>query len=239
MATHLNEDDQTFRKVISDVELNDYLDLSPGDLGYGETGNIVLEGPTAFGNEDTDGTATAYVNGLPIYQESTIPGLVDTRWVPLFAPEFSVGGVAGLRATVRWMPEVDLGSYGKTKYLGYGLQWSPSPFLPPLPVDVTIGFFKQEIDLGTVVETEASSIFRAVSKGYGPATVYAGVAKESSTMTVDYREETTDTAVNFEVDGDMGSRFTLGATVDLGVKLNAEMGMGKLTVFNVGLMFGM
>ena len=52
MATYLNENDQTFQKVIHDVALNDYIDLRPGDPGYGETGDIVLAGPTVFGSPD-------------------------------------------------------------------------------------------------------------------------------------------------------------------------------------------
>ena len=32
MGTYLNENDQTFRRVIENVELNDYLDLQPGEI---------------------------------------------------------------------------------------------------------------------------------------------------------------------------------------------------------------
>lgn len=238
MGSYMSEDDKTFRRVLRDVPLNDFFDLQPGDPGYGQNGDIVFEGPTVIGDPDVDGTATGYVNGLPIAQAETIGGLVETRWIPLFAPELQVGGVAGFRASLRWFPEVDLGDFGKTKYLGYGLQWSPGPMLPNLPVDLLIGFFKQEIELGTIVETEATSIYVAASRAFGLATVYAGLAKESSTMTVNYTPEDSDTRVRFEVDGDMSARFTLGATLNLGAKLNAEVGVGKLTVFTAGLLFG-
>ena len=45
--------------------------------------------------------------------------------------------------------------------------------------------------------------------------------------------------VTFEKDGRMSGRFTLGANLNLGVKLNAEMGIGNMVVYSAGLMFGM
>jgi hypothetical protein len=239
MGTRLSEDDQTFRRVLRDIDLTGFFDLQPGDPGFGQTGDVVIQGPTVIGDTEQEGTITGYVDGLPLVEQEGIAGLVDTRWIPLFAPELQVGGIAGLKASLRWLPEVDLGDYGETRYLGYGLQWSASGFLPTLPVDVMVGFFTQEIDIGTVVDTEATSYYLAASKQFGLATLYGGVARESSTMSVSYEEETTGATVDFETDGDNEARFTLGATLDVGAKLNAEIGLGNLTVVSAGLMFGM
>jgi len=239
MGTKLSEDDQTFRTVIRDVDLTEYFDLQPGDPGYGQMGDVVIEGPTIMGDTETEGTITGYAAGIPVIQQEGITGLVDTQWVPLFAPELQIGGVAGLKASLRWLPEVDLDDYGKTKYLGYGLQWSANTVLPPLPVDLMVGFFIQEIDVGTIMQTDASSIFIAASKQYGMATVYGGIAKESSTLKVNYTEEETGAEIDFEIDGENEARFTLGATLDLGVMLNAELGLGKMNTVSAGLMFGM
>jgi hypothetical protein len=236
MGTHLSEDDQDFRVVLEDVEVGDYFD------GVSGTGDIVMEGPTIFGDDETVGTMTAYVGGLPVAQTETIEGLVNTRWAPLVAPQVDVGGYFGARASLRWLPEIDLSDYGKTKYLGYGLSWSPNFLLDPtFPVDLMIGFFKQEIDVGTILETDASSLYVAASKQFSAFVVYAGLAKESSTMEVAYTYEEPGfdpTEVSFESDGEMESRFTLGATLDAPVKLNAELNVGKLVVYSAGLLFG-
>jgi len=238
MGTYLNESDQSFQKVIENVPLGDY--LPEGHPNAGDTGDIVLAGPTMFGSPDDVGTATAYVNGAPVYQVEGIPGLIDTRWVPLFAPEAQIGGIFGLKGSIRWVPEIDLSDYGKTKYLGLGIQWSPNFLLTPtFPVDLMVGYYTQEIDLGTIIQTDAQSLYAAASKRFGIADVYGGLAWESSTMKVDYTQDDTDVPVSFEKDGRMTSRVTIGATLNLGVMINAEMGIGKMVVYNLGLMFGM
>lgn len=113
--------------------------------------------------------------------------------------------------------------------------------MPMFPVDVMIGFFNQSIDVGTIVESEANSIYVAASKKYGAFVVYGGAATESSTMKVSYEIDSDDLVtddVSFEVDGEMDARFTLGATLDTPLKLNAEMNFGTLVVYSAGLMFG-
>ena len=238
MGAHLNEKDQTFRRVLHVDNLNDYLDLQEGDLGYAGRGAVVLEGPTVIGDPDAMGTITGYYNGIPVGMVESIEGLVQTRWIPLVAPELQVGGLVGLRASLRWLPEIDLGEFGKTKYMGWGLQWSPGFLLPALPVDVTVGFFRQDINLGTIIETAARSVFLAASKSFTLVTVYGGLASESSTMRVSYeRDDEEQTAIDFEIEGVMNSRLTAGVTLNLGASLNAEVGVGKLVVYTAGLMF--
>ncbi len=237
MGAHMSADDQVFHREIHVDNLNDYLDLNPGDPGYNQSGTIVMEGPTAIGDDSRQGTITGYYNGAAVPSPTEgIEGLINTRWVPLVAPEVSVGGYLGARATVRWLPEIGLGDYGKTKYLGYGLQWSPNQYLPRLPVDVMVGFFKQQIDIGTIVQTDAHSIFAAASRAFGPATVYGGFAAEKSSLEVDYIEKATDTHVNFKADGKMKFRTTLGVSLHV---IYAEASFGSMTVFSAGVGFGL
>ena len=233
MATNLNEDDQNFSVNLENVDLGAY-----DSAWAGRTGDVVMSGPTIFGDTETDGMVTGYYNGLPVFQNETIPGLVDTKYVPLAAPEAYLGGVFGLKATVRYLPEVDLGDYGKTKFLGYGLQWSPNGIVQGLPVDVMVGFFTQELDVGSLIETNAKTYFIGASKSFPVATVYGGFAKDESDMTVSYTEETSGTAINFSVDGVQESHMTLGLSLNFLMGLNVEVNKGDLVTYSGGLMFG-
>lgn len=233
MATNLSDDDQTFAVNIEDVDLGVY------DSGFvGRTGDVIMSGPSIFGDESTPGTITGYMNGLPVFEADVIPGLVDTRYVPLAAPEAYVGGVFGLKATLRYLPEIELGDYGKTNFLGYGMQWSPNGVIEGLPVDVMVGFFTQELDVGELLETNAKSYFLGVSKKYALATVYGGIAKDESDMTVSYTEQSTNTAIEFEVEGIQESHLTLGVSLNVLMGLNLEINKGDMVTYAGGLMFG-
>jgi len=246
MGTRLAEEDQTFRTVINDVDLNTFF---PNDFAPGEqTGDIVMSGPTIFGDPDTDGTIKGYASGLEVASYETIPGLVDTRFVPLITPEFFVGGVYGVKALVRWLPEISAGDLGKTKYMGFGLQWNANGVLENLPVDIMVGFFNQKLQVGDILESKGSSLHLAVSKAYTAATVYAGFAKESSDMDITYTYiddfDDADPANDIEqdisitTDGGQGHRFTLGATLNILANLNVEVGHGDMTTYSAGLLFG-
>ncbi|MBK8164342.1 MAG: hypothetical protein IPK64_00105 [bacterium] len=233
-ATHLVEADQSFQKVIDGVDLSDYDDsVAPGTTGY-----VVMSGPTVFGDDETPGTVTGYVGGVQVFSQETIEGLVDTRFSPMAVPQASVGGIAGLRATVRWLPELKLGDFGKIKVFGYGLQWSPNIVAPTLPVDVMVGFFNQTVEFGTLIEADASTMFVAASKAFALATVYAGYAMEDSEIDVAYTYSGNGSTVGFTAEGTQESRVTVGATLNVLAKLNLEMGHGDLTTYTAGLMFG-
>lgn len=240
MASRISEDDQSFTRTI-ETTLDESWGVNPGDPGYGEQGVIVMDGPTVFGDEDANGTVTAFYNGIPVGNidpEDLPAGLIDTRWVPLAAPEISVGGIAGLRATVRWLPSIEISDYGDIDFLGYGLQYSVNNVVPTLPVDVMIGFFHQSLDVGDIVESSADSYFAAASRSFGLATLYGGVAIESSSMDVSYTREGSDEEIDFSLDGEQEARLTLGATLNILSRLNVEAGFGDLTTFSASLLFG-
>lgn len=238
MASKLGDEDKTFR-TSQRVDLADWLE--PTDPGYGEEGTIVFEGPTVFGSDEESGSITAYWHGIPVYEAEGIESLVDLDYVPLVTPELSVGGIAGLRGTLRWVPDIDAGDVGKIKYMGLGVSYSPNAFFPTLPVHVAVGMFQQSLDVGDVIESTASSYYLAVSKDFSPITVYAGVAKEESSMDVHYtytEDDGSETDIDFSLDGVQEKRTTLGATLNLGLKLNVEMSKGNLTNYTGGLIFG-
>ena len=245
MGTHLNEADQTFSKV---VQVDDLGILDPNFNGV--AGTAVMSGPTIFGDTETDGTIDLYANGILVGTLEGIPGFWDTRWVPLATPEVYIGGVVGLKFTLRYFPSMKLGDMGNTQYLGYGLQWNANGVLKNLPVDLMVGFFKTSLDVENtqglgqdkLFDSDANSYFVAVSKSWPALTVYSGFAIEDSKMKVAYYYEDTDLNltqdVSFSVDGRQKSRFTLGVTLDILLKLNVEAGFGDMSTYSAGLMLG-
>jgi hypothetical protein len=242
MGTKLHDDDKTFQVVIRDVDMEEYFPNDPNVVGL--TGDIVMSGPTIFGNPDVDGTVKGYSGGLEVASYDAIPGLYETSFVPLATPEGYIGGLYGAKFLIRWLPEIDAGDLGKTKYMGWGLQWSPNGlFKEPLPVDVMIGFFDQELKVGSIFKSTGTSYHLAVSKAFTLFTVYGGYAREKSNMDITYTfidvQNNIDQDIAIETEGRQKHRWTLGGTLNIGVKLNLEMGHGDLTTYSAGLMFGM
>jgi len=241
-AASLNEDDQTFRRVVSNVDFDDY--ISPSSPYYadltGRTGNLVMSGPTIFGDPDTEGSIQFYSDGLLLAEVAGITGLIDTKFVPTMVPELYVGGMFGLKGTLRYLPEMDLSDYGKTTFMGYGLQWSASGLLPDLPVDMMVGFSSQKLEIGDLLETTASSFFVGASKDFAVLTAYAGLAVESSEMTITYEFEDLGQDIEIEVEGVQDNRGILGAAFSVpGVTINAEVAKGTITTYSAGVMFGL
>jgi len=242
MGSRLAAADSAFSRVL-DVTLDETYGVNPGDPGYGQHGVVEMTGPTVFGSDSRMGTIRAYYLGALVAEQEGIEGLIDTRWSPLVMPEVSIGGIGGLRATVRWLPEIDAGKAGKIKLWGWGLQYGLTSALPTLPVDVMVGVFKQSLDVGDVIETDATSWFLAASKSVGVLTLYGGAAKESSNFAAHYtwvRSDGVEQKVAFEVEGTQKSRVTLGASLGIGVRLNADVNIGsEFTTYTMGLGFGL
>ncbi len=237
MAAHMNGDDQVFQTTLEDVYLNDFTD---NPIVGNPKGTIIMGGPTIFGDTETNGSVAGYLHGVEVFRSETIPGLIETNFVPLATPEVNLGGLLGLKATLRYFPEVDMGEYGKTSYLGYGVQWNANGVLKNLPVDIMVGFFTQSLKVGDLLDTNANSYFAGVSKDFSLATLYGGFAIEDSDMTVSYQYDLDGSNVEFSVDGIQESRFTVGASMNLLImKLNAEMGIGDVNTYSAGLMFGL
>ncbi len=57
-------------------------------------------------------------------------------------------------------------------------------------------------------------------------------------MDVSYTYSETGEEIAFSLDGVQKNRMTIGATLNMGLKINGEIGMGDLTSFSGGLLFG-
>jgi len=190
--------------------------------------------------------------------------LEDLSFVPLAAPQLSVGTVFGTRATVRYIPTINLSSipgaslfldedFGKISYFGFGLQHNPGVFLPtPLPLDVAVAFYTQTFKIGEEffkVKTTAFGVNASKKLGIGPINItpYAGFMLEKSTIDIAYTYEVEsllgspqniDIALHFE--GENKSRIILGLSVKLLLfNINADYNIGKWNSYTVGIMFSM
>ena len=190
--------------------------------------------------------------------------LENLSLVPLAAPQLSFGTVFGTRATIRYIPTINLSSipgaslfldedFGKISYFGFGLQWNPGVLLPtPLPLDVAVAFYTQTFKIGEEffkVKTTAFGVNASKKLGIGPINItpYAGFMLEKSTIDIAYTYEVEsllgspqdiDIALHFE--GENKSRIILGLSIKLLLfNINADYNIGKYNSFTVGFMFSM
>jgi len=210
------------------------------------------------GGEFTDPVTSQTVNLNP--QNVTLPvgGLLeDIPLLPFAAIQGSIGTVYGTKAVFRFLPELEIDAkVGKFSYFGFGIQHNPFMWIPvpEPPVDVSLGFFTQNMKVGSILDTKATLFGLQASKTFGPGalnvTPYAGVSFESSSMTVSYTFDAPDpnpasppgskiqTPVSFTLTGDNSARLTLGLSFKLAIfKLNADYNIAKYNTFSAGFGF--
>jgi hypothetical protein len=196
-------------------------------------------------------TVTVPANNLPL----PVTGLLGDKqimgknMVPLAAPQLTFGTILGTQFTFRYLPDYEISKeIGKTKYFGWGIQHNPLVWIPgEFPLDLSVGFFSQKINAGTIFESKTTSYGLNVSKrlGWGALnlTPYAGYMIEKSTMTFTY-DYTLDTPtgqvpqrINFELEGENKSRVTLGLSIKfLIVNVNADYNIGTYNSYSAGIM---
>jgi hypothetical protein len=181
-----------------------------------------------------------------------VAGILDNfAALPLFAPQITIGTVAGTNITLRWVPDVPLGEeLGSFSYFGFGIQHNPAVWLPVhMPLDVCAGFFTQRLKLGKAFTATATALGVNASKTLGwrllNFTPYAGLMFEHSTMefkyafSLDLPDGPVVRPVTFEATGENVARLTLGASVRfLIVNLNADVSIAKYNTASLGLMIG-
>jgi hypothetical protein len=190
----------------------------------------------------------AQVITLPI---GGFEAISDLSFLPLAAPQLSLGTVFGTRVTFRYLPSITIDEeLGKFKYFGFGIQHNPGVLLPtPLPFDVGVGYFTQTLEIGTLFKAKTTAFGINASKrlGVGPINItpYAGFMIEKSNIDITYDfvldEGTIDEQVipiAFELEGENRSRITLGLSIRLlMLNFNADYNIGKYNSVTVGVMF--
>jgi hypothetical protein len=169
--------------------------------------------------------------------------------VPLPMPQLNVGLPFGLEVGLRYIPTVSAGDAGKFNYMGFGLRYSISQWIPACPVDLAAHFMTQKMNFKS---KDDKDIFSAKGTAYGVEaskklfilTLYTGFQLESSTLTIaDYQYQGSDqdliqqgTIPGFEVKGSNKSRFTVGARLLLLIiNVHVEYSMAKNPVLAAGV----
>jgi len=177
--------------------------------------------------------------------------LSDYPALPLAAPQLSIGTFYGTQASFRFLPEVDnIGEIGTISYIGWGLQHNPAVwFSEPLPFDIALAYFTQKLEIGSLVEANASSYGINVAKTFGKklihVTPYMGFAVEQSKMRFRYDYMTNSTSlqvpdkikIDFTADGKNKSKFTTGLTFRIAlINVNFDVNFAKYPSASAGVM---
>lgn len=198
-----------------------------------------------FTPEQTAQAATIFGGTEPKYVEGddgtvfVLPGGLDMQRLPLAVPNLTIGSLFGTSASFRWMA-YDLGDeVGTVSLLGWGLRHSLDSYLPPNPLNVAVGFYMQQFDVGDVVDASGWLASAQASYQWRMLTFYGGLGYENSTLDIQYTYEADDSEIAFDLAGNNALRATLGMTLNLGpVKINTDYNLAHQSIFTLGLGLG-
>jgi len=263
---------EMYRDLIEDALIEEIIGM---DIAVGISGATIIgssEDNIEIEFKGKDITISNPLYGLPGEEETitlsvepeviTLPVagfgdfLEEISFLPFAAPQISVGTVLGTRAVFRYIPKITMPGtdynedMGEFNWFGYGLQHNPASWLPaPLPIDISAGFFKQTIKLGTLFQVKTTAFGFHASKRLGTrffnVTPYAGFMLESSSLEFKYdfqvdvpgQTEPQEQRIELEFEGENRNRIILGLSLRLLVfNINADYNIGKYNSVTVGFM---
>jgi predicted porin len=110
-----------------------------------------------------------------------------------------------------------------------------------LPVDLAVGIYEQQFDIGDIISAGNWLFDVQASKRISIFTFYGALGYETSTLKVEYTytDSNGNTNVNFNLKGSNNIRLTAGLTFNFGpVKLNADYNLASQSVLTLGLGVG-
>ncbi len=173
--------------------------------------------------------------------------------LPTAAAQLTLGTVAGTDVAFRYFPNVDIQDLGKFSFWGVGALHNPGVWLNnPLPLDVAVGYFYQQLKVGDIFESHASEFGLYVGKTIGflfAVKPYAGLTFESSKTTVkyDYSEtvyvndtpEQINVPIKFELEGNNNVGFLVGVLFKLAaVNINVDYKAANTSTVSAGISLG-
>lgn len=170
----------------------------------------------------------------------TVDGLLDTKAVPLAAPQLTIGDIFGTRAMIRFIATPAMDNFPSATLWGIGVQHSISQYVPFLPVHIAAHVFYNKFTFGDLINFTGTSIGVEASKSFSILTVYGGLAWEKSTMELKY---TPDDAAFPPVDVTLNGANNFRALVGVGLhivffSIFADANFGSITNFSAGIGFG-
>ncbi len=220
--------------------------------------NVTISGPTAIGSDEENVSVVfsgAEVLGETIggqtFELAGVTGLAaDLDILPLGAPQLTIGTVFGSMVTLRWLPDIEIDEdIGEISYFGFGIQHNFQSWIrTPLPVEVSLGYFTQTLDIGDIIKASTNSygvtLSKQISGRFLNLTPYAGYMFESSAMDFDYTFDidtptgTETQNIEFTLDGINENRSIIGSSLRFSIfNINADYNFGKKNSATAGLMF--
>ncbi len=216
---------------------------------------VTISGPTIIGKK-TDSVKVIFpgatIQGQTLAQKTIVLPvtgyLEELPALPLAVPQVTLGTVFGTQVALRYLPEFDISpELGKFKYTGFGIQHNPTMWIPfPIPVNVSVGYFTQSLEVGKVFKTSASMFGVFASKRFGPGALniepYVGFSMESSSIDVQY-DVVYDTptgpspaTIKYTLEGENSTRITIGATLKLALLgLSVDYSLAKYNTVSASL----
>ncbi len=192
---------------------------------------------TVYGNE---GASYYGPNGYIVYP----PG-IDRSSLPVVLPQIS-GSFMGTELMLRYLPSISLSDEEELSMFGIGLKHNISRYIPLSPVDISVQFLYNNLEITGVMDISAIAFNAHASRSLGLFTLYGGLQYESSTFDLQYIF--TDPSnldplkkgqeIKVSIDGDNNFRGTLGGALKLAViVLNIDYSLGAQSVLSGGLTF--
>jgi hypothetical protein len=203
-----------------------------------------FETATVFGGPGT----TVTHSGNPALTYRGTDGFIDADYFPWAVPQVRVS-IMGFEGTVRYMNsdlipglsgegDDDEEDLPKTTLFGVGVRTGLNTYIPMLPLDVSVGVFWNNFDVGDIMTFSGTSFGAQASKSFRVLTLYGGIASESGTMNLTYTSENPDLpgTVDLDLVVERHVRLTGGLALGFGpFHIFGDASTGGETAYSAGI----
>ena len=246
-AVMVKDEDRVF-----DFEMPDRVTYSGVTLTAGtDYDKMITAAPTVLGEKGGKEVRVKSTSPyIPLRGQTffTTPAGFDLKYLPLAAPQASIGLPFGLEVIGRFIPTVSLPEdAGKVNFVGFGLRHDIDQYIPLFPIDIAVHFMTQKL---TVSDNKDAKLLTATGTAYGIEvskslvlfTLYGGFQVEKSKWEIepytfsDISSGTTIKVDGFSLEGANTSRFHAGIRILLlFVNIHADYSFATQPVLTAGV----